>query len=149
MMKCVSGSLCPSMRCNWASGGGKMKVKLMERLGGTMSPPTVVRILRKSSGGRGEASVHFKVVCWSSGVRWWMWRGPHMSELSWRSRIRRGVWCVRCSSGTSTRGPSWCWPLRCGAVGSSSDFCQRKVVVGKSTIGCARLEDDSGMVEES
>ena len=35
------------------------------------------RILEESSGGSGEAPVRFKVVCPRSGVRRWMWRGPH------------------------------------------------------------------------
>jgi hypothetical protein len=54
-------------------------VKLLERLGGTKSPPMMkqARILEESSGGSGEAPVRFKVVCPWSGVRRWMWRGPH------------------------------------------------------------------------
>lgn len=36
----------------------------------------------ESSGRRGEAPVRFKVMCPRSGVRWWMWRGPHIFELA-------------------------------------------------------------------
>jgi hypothetical protein len=84
--------------------------------------------------------MRFKVVCPRSGVWRWMWRGPHVLELPWRYRIWYGVsvvWCVRCSSGTSVRGPAWRWPLRCGAVGFSSDFCQCMAVVGRLMIVCA------------
>jgi hypothetical protein len=56
--------------------------EVLEWLGGTISPLTAkqARILGESNGGSGEASVHFK-WCLRSGVRRWMWRGPHAFEL--------------------------------------------------------------------
>jgi hypothetical protein len=57
--------------CNYDSGGSTMKVRLLEWLGGTMTPPTAkqTRILGESSGRSGEAPVHFKMVSPRSGVR--------------------------------------------------------------------------------
>jgi hypothetical protein len=45
-------------------------VRLLEQLGGTMTPPTAkqARILGESKGGSGEAPVCFKVVSPRSGV---------------------------------------------------------------------------------
>ena len=71
-------------------------------------------------------------------------------DLPRSSRIRRGVSDVCgawCGSDTSTRDPAWQWLFRCAAVGSSIDFCQRKVGVRRSvrtaqfTLGLGEIID--------
>jgi hypothetical protein len=98
--------------------------------------------------------VRFKVVSeeWYAAVD--VARPPRVELRPGSSRcsvIWRSFWCLGalCRNSTSARGPAWRQLFRCGAVGSSADFCRRMAGVGKSAMVSTEFEDDGVMVEES
>ena len=79
MVSCVSGSFVfvhvVKLRFRWRRDDGE--VNGAARWYHVTPLAKQAQIPEEFSDGSGEAPVRFKVVCPRSGVRRWMWRGPH------------------------------------------------------------------------